>query len=80
MNTRFSFSFGKNMWCGALMIYILLSFMSVSHEQSAVISVRLWNIKDGSLKVRFWAKNQLTPKEKVFKNPYGECQFIKNWA
>ena len=44
------------------------------------VSVRLWNFKyGGSSKVRFLAKNQHTPKEKVFKNPYGECQFIKNW-
>ena len=25
------------------------------------------------------AKNQHAPKEKVFKNPYGECQFIKKY-
>ena len=33
------------------------------------MSVRWWNFKDGgSLKVRFLAKNQHTPKEKVLKN------------
>ena len=42
-----------------------------SSEVCDLVSVRLWNLKDGgSLKVRFLAKNQHAIKEKSLKNSY----------
>ena len=47
----------------------LFSFCVEKSSASAVISVRLWNFKDGgSLKARFLAKNQYTGKPLYFEN------------
>ena len=66
---------------GALLLKVFIvyaAFWILISLMLTVISVRLWNFKDGgSQKVRFLAKNQHSPKENILKDPYGECQFIK---
>ena len=53
---------------------------SAQNTISSLVSVRLWNFKDGgSWKVSFLAKNQHTTKDFFFFKSYEECQFVKNW-
>ena len=55
------------------LIEILVYFMTLDMDDPvwALISVRLWNFKDGgSLKTSFLANNQHATKEKSLKNSY----------
>ena len=49
----------------------LRPFLKITIMYRLLVSVRLWNFKDGgSYKVRFLAKNQHATKEKSLKNSY----------
>ena len=64
---------------GVKVSYFWLLHIKIITNAIHLVSVRLWNFKDGgSLKVRFLAKNQHNPKEKSLQNSE-ESYFIKNW-